>query len=49
MTDYSKPFPCRECGEMVMANQEHTFEDCKKWKLGLTEIKKKQIQLKRLG
>jgi len=31
MTDYTKPFPCGECGKMVMATEIHTFKDCKKW------------------
>ena len=30
MTDYTKPFPCGQCGKMVMADEKHTFEDCKK-------------------
>ena len=30
MVDYAKPFPCTECGKMVMSNEKHTFEDCKK-------------------
>jgi len=29
MTNYTKPFPCGECGKIVMANEKHTFEDCK--------------------
>jgi len=26
--DFSKPFPCGECGKMVMSNEEHTLDDC---------------------
>ncbi len=32
MTDYTKPFPCGECGQMVMATEKHTYKDCQKWK-----------------
>ncbi len=32
MVDYSKPFPCGECGQMVMANEKHDYEDCLEWK-----------------
>jgi DnaJ-class molecular chaperone len=32
MTDYSKHWPCRECGEMVMSTEKHTFNDCESWK-----------------
>ncbi len=30
--DYTKPFPCQECGQMVMADKKHTYEDCLKFK-----------------
>ncbi len=30
--DYTKPFPCGECGQMVMAQEKHTYEDCMSYK-----------------
>lgn len=41
MTDYTKPFPCGECGKMVMVNEKHTYEDCLKWKKKVREQNKK--------
>ena len=32
MTDYTKPFPCGECGKMVYSNEKHTLDDCMKFK-----------------
>lgn len=28
MTDYTKPFPCTQCGKMVRIEEKHTFVDC---------------------
>ncbi len=36
MTDYTKPFPCGECGKMTMATEKHTYEDCLKWRREIT-------------
>jgi len=38
--DYTKPFPCGECGKMVMANEKHTYEDCLVWK---KKLKSKRV------
>ena len=43
MVDYAKPFPCTECGKMVMSNEKHTFEDCKKQKKHLQKTRDKVI------
>lgn len=48
MTDWSKPQSCGECGQMVMANTLHTFEDCRKWKTRL-ERKKRMSDKKELS
>ena len=32
MTDYTKPFPCGECGQMIVATEKHTIKDCQKYK-----------------
>ena len=32
MVDYSKKFPCGECGKMIYPNEKHTYEDCINWK-----------------
>lgn len=47
MVDYSKPFPCGECGKMVMANERHTFEDCKRWRKVIAKRKSKEEVFKR--
>jgi len=49
MTDYTKPFPCAECGKMVMANEKHTYKYCLEWKQkleGENDINRKNIQNK---
>ena len=28
MTDYKKPFPCKFCGQIIMATENHTLNDC---------------------
>ena len=39
MVDYSKSFPCGDCGKMVMANEKHDYEDCLEWKRKLESKK----------
>ncbi len=30
--NFNKIFDCGECGQKVMSDTKHTFEDCKKYK-----------------
>lgn len=32
MVDYTKPYPCGECGKMVSVDERHTYDDCVRFK-----------------
>ena len=32
MTDWNKLQPCGECGKMVEPLEQHTYNDCLKWR-----------------
>lgn len=49
MTDYSKPFPCGDCGKMVIVDERHTFKDCRKWGRKIRKEYKERKRLKKNG
>ncbi len=38
MVDYSKPWACQGCGQMITSGIRHNFEDCEKWKASLRKL-----------
>lgn len=42
MIDYTKPFPCGECGKMVVPSEKHTYEDCLNFKEKIHNMKDKR-------